>query len=115
MNILESETRGNVTVAAVRCDRLDAGRADRFKEEMAEIIPGGGARLVLDLADVAFIDSTGIGAIASVLKRNGPKGRMMLCGVGPTVRKVFEITRFFKIVPAADTRDEAVAALDDAH
>lgn len=111
MKILESETRGNVTVVAVRCDRLDASQADRFKEEIADIIPEGGARLALDLADVAFIDSTGIGAVASALKRNGPKGRMMLCGVQPTVRKVFEITRFFKIVPAAETRDDAVAAL----
>jgi anti-sigma B factor antagonist len=113
VKILEPEAQGNITVAAVRCDRLDASMADRFKEEMAEVIPDGGARLVLDLSDVKFIDSTGIGAVASVLKRNGSKGRMMLCGVQPTVRKVFEITRFFKIIPAAETREAAVAALED--
>lgn len=111
MKILEPDHQGEVTVVRVRCDRLDASQADRFKEEMAGIIPDGGARLVLDLADVGFIDSTGIGAVASALKRNGPKGRMMLCRVRPAVRKVFEITRFFKIVPAAETRDEAVDAL----
>ncbi|MFP4030322.1 MAG: STAS domain-containing protein [Desulfococcaceae bacterium] len=113
MNILEPEARGDVTVVAVRCDRLDASVADRFKEEMAEIIPDGGVRMVLDLSKVKFIDSTGIGAVASALKRNGPKGRMMLCGAQPPVRKVFEITRFFKIIPAADTREAAVAALVD--
>jgi anti-sigma B factor antagonist len=113
VKIIEPETQGNVTVAAVGCDRLDASMADRFKEEMAELVSDGGARLVLDLTGVKFIDSTGIGAVASVLKRNGPKGRMMLCGVQPTVRKVFEITRFFKIIPAADTREAAVAALEE--
>ena len=111
MTILEPDHQGEVTVVRVRCDRLDASQADRFKEEMAGIIPDGGARLVLDLSDVGFIDSTGIGAVASALKRNGPKGRMMLCCVQPTVQKVFEITRFLKIVPATETRDEAVDAL----
>jgi len=68
-------------------------------------------RLVVDLAEVTYIDSSGIGTLVEVFRRvNGYQGKLVLCGLNERVRGVFEITkldRFFKI---CNTQAEALAA-----
>jgi anti-sigma B factor antagonist len=69
------------------------------------------ARLVLDLGQVQFIDSSGCGAILSCLKAlTGHGGDLKLCRITPTVRNVFKLIRLDKICDLFDTRDAAVRA-----
>ena len=102
---------GNVLVAKPLERRLDARSAPEFKEAMARLIRGGHSRLVLDLSDVEFVDSSGLGAIVAVLKQVAGSGDLVLCGTRPPVMSMFKLTRLDKVFQMFALADDAVAAL----
>ena len=100
---LQTQTRPKVISVAVLEDRIDAASAIQFKERMRDATRDGPARVVLDLARVQFLDSSGLGAIVAVKKLLGPDRALELSGLTPTVEKVFRLTRMdsiFTIHPA---------------
>ncbi|MGE0087094.1 MAG: STAS domain-containing protein [Desulfococcaceae bacterium] len=112
MALLEKQQVGDVLVVTVRENRLDAAVSRIFREEMAHFIEQEGQlRIVLNLSRVAFMDSSGMGAIISVLKLIHPKGGFVLCGVGEMVSKIFRLTRMHKVFRQYENCEEAVAAL----
>jgi len=94
----------STTVVAVHSSRLDASFAPQFKTEMLEIVSGGATELVLDLSEVKLIDSSGLGAMVSVLKALNGKGGILIRKASPAVLGLFKLTRMdrvFNIEPAA--------------
>ena len=58
-----------------------------------------------------FIDSSGLGAILSILKRM-PKGcELIICGTTEPVMSMFKLTRLDRVFTMRKTVDEAVSAL----
>ncbi|MBC7478462.1 MAG: STAS domain-containing protein [Pseudorhodobacter sp.] len=90
---LESQRIGEMIVIRVLDDRIDAAGAIQFKERMRELIADPSDRVVLDMSNVGFLDSSGLGAVVSVMKALGPIRRLELSGLTPTVEKVFRLTR----------------------
>jgi anti-sigma B factor antagonist len=90
---LRAETLAQALVIHVMEDRIDAAGAIQFKEKMRELVAGSTPVVILDLSQVAFLDSSGLGAVVSVLKMMGPDRKMQLSGLTPTVEKVFRLTR----------------------
>jgi anti-anti-sigma factor len=63
------------------------------------------------MSQVEFIDSTGLGAILSLLRHVRARGaELRLCSVQPRVMAMFELVRMQKIVPLSRTQNEAAAA-----
>ena len=82
---------------------IDAATVGVMKEKVGEAItanPGG--RVTLDMANVTFLDSTGLGALVSALRqaRDGG-GDIAITNVAPNVRKVFDITGLAKVFELA--------------
>ena len=77
----------------IKEDRLMANKADDFRTSVADIVDAGNTQLVLDLCEVKFLDSSGLGAIVSIRKMVGNDGGMVLCGLTGQVRSVFRLTR----------------------
>lgn len=90
---LHSELKGEILVIRAVGDRIDAAGAIQFKERMREIVAEPSARVVLDMSNVGFLDSSGLGAVVAVMKMLGPVRRLELSGLTPTVEKVFRLTR----------------------
>jgi anti-sigma B factor antagonist len=90
---LVAEQTDIALVVCVDQDRIDAASAIQFKDQMRQITQGAKGRVVLDLAQVAFIDSSGLGAIVAAMKALGPIQKLELSGLTPTVKKVFRLTR----------------------
>jgi anti-sigma B factor antagonist len=90
---LLSETRPDYLLIQVDGDRIDAASAIRFKDRMRELTQGSSGRVVLDLAKVAFLDSSGLGAVVAAMKALGADRPLELSGLTPTVQKVFRLTR----------------------
>jgi anti-sigma B factor antagonist len=87
-------------------DRIDAAAAVQFRDAMRSTTEGGQARVVLDLARVNFVDSSGLGAIIAVMKHLGAERTLELAGLQPGVAKVFRLTRLDEIVKVhADAED----------
>jgi anti-sigma B factor antagonist len=91
------EQRDGVLVVHAMDDRIDAAGAIQFKERMRGIVQGGEPRVVLDMARVNFLDSSGLGAVVAVMKLLGPDRKLELAGLTPTVQKVFRLTRMESI------------------
>lgn len=84
---------GDLLVVSVCQDRIDAASAIQFKERMREVTQTPSARVLLDLSQVQFLDSSGLGAVVGVMKLLGTDRRLDLSGLTPTVAKVFRLTR----------------------
>jgi anti-sigma B factor antagonist len=109
MDIVEEKQEG-VVVLKVAEDRIDAACAAAFRDAVAAVIARGEGRLVIDLAAVTFMDSTGLGALVATLKTAGG-GRIALCGVRDSVATLFKLTRMDKVFRIFPTRPAAAAAL----
>ena len=99
---LKTQTRPKVLTVEVMEDRIDAATAIQFKERMRDITKTGDQRVVLDLARVQFLDSSGLGAIVAVKKMLGPDRPLELSGLTATVEKVFRLTRMDSIFTIHD-------------
>lgn len=100
---LDAAMMGNTLVIRVAEDRIDAASAIQFKERMRDLIETDCNRVILDLSAVHFLDSSGLGAVVSVMKLMAPQRRLELSGLNSTVEKVFRLTRMdtiFTIHPA---------------
>ncbi|AZQ65882.1 anti-sigma factor antagonist [Silicimonas algicola] len=101
---------GPALVVAVGDRRIDAAVAVRFKDKMLELTKHPADRVILDLGNVDFLDSSGLGAVVGSMKQLGRTRHLDLAAMTPTVEKVFRITRMdrvFRIFPTVD------AALED--
>ena len=92
MNLV-TEHQGENIVIRVMDDRIDAASAIQFKERMREIVSTPSTRVVLDMSNVGFLDSSGLGAVVAVMKVLGPIRRLEISGLTTTVEKVFRLTR----------------------
>ena len=106
---LQTQTRPKVISVAVLEDRIDAASAIQFKERMRDATRDGPARVVLDLARVQLLDSSGLGAIVAVKKLLGPDRALELSGLTPTVEKVFRLTRMDSIFTIHPSLEVAVS------
>ena len=100
----------DVAVVTVNVEEFDASNAEDFKQDIAPVLQTC-SRVVLDLGRVRFVDSSGCGAILSVLKHaTSGGGDLKLCRVQRPVRTTFELIRLHRICEIFDTREEAVRA-----
>lgn len=81
---------------------LDAASGQGLRCEVIEAIAAGSPSIVIDMKGVAFMDSSGFGALVMALKKAREAGcRLVLQDLNPQVRLVLELTgtdRVFEIV-----------------
>jgi anti-sigma B factor antagonist len=94
---LVSDQRGDMLIITALSDRIDAAGAIQFKDQMRELTAVDCPRVVLDMSSVAFLDSSGLGAVVAAMKSLGPARKLELSGLTPTVEKVFRLTRMDSI------------------
>jgi len=71
--------------------------------------------LILDLSNVPYVDSAGLGALVTAyISRQKSGRRMVLSGLNPRVQKLFEITRVHDLFLVFSSPEEAIAALEGA-
>lgn len=90
---LACEDIGATRIIKVSEPRIDAAVAIQFKDEMRALTEDGPDRVLLDLAEVGFLDSSGLGAVVAIMKQAGPDRVLELAGLTPMVEKVFRLTR----------------------
>jgi anti-sigma B factor antagonist len=107
---LSIELRGDVAVATLYVEELDASNTAEFKQHMAPVL-GEHRKVVIDLARVRFIDSSGLGAMLSCLRQLSARGGdLKLCSMSKPVRTAFELVRLHRVLEIYPGPDEAVQA-----
>ena len=90
---------------------IDLYTAPEFKERMAAIIDEGKTRVVVDLSQATFIDSTTLGVLVGGVKRlRTNEGQLSLVSSDRNITKIFEITGLDRVFTIYETRDAAVGA-----
>lgn len=108
VNILD---RGAVVLIEVKEERLDAHNSGNLKTQMLGLFEDGKQNLVIDLKDVRFVDSSGLGSLVSGFKNASARnGNLKLCGLQPQVKSMFELTRLHRVFEIFATADEALAS-----
>jgi anti-sigma B factor antagonist len=86
---------------------LDAGNIQDVKGELAEVLQPG-AKLVLDLSQVRFVDSSGLGLLLSSLRQvHKTGGHLKLSGMTKSVRALFDLVRMDRVFEIYATCEDA--------
>lgn len=96
--------------------RLDSATSMALEKTINTLFESKQDRALIDFSGLSYISSAGLRLILVAAKRARQcGGRLILCGLAPTVREVFEISGFLKIMEtAADSQEAAVALLQAA-
>jgi anti-sigma B factor antagonist len=101
-------------VVAVRGE-IDLFTAPELKQKLTDAIEAGKNRIVVDLTDTTFLDSTALGVLIGAVKRlRSRDGALVIVNIDQNIAKTFEITGLDQIFTILATREDAIAALDDA-
>ncbi len=103
------EEHKDVIVEIVDLNRATLSEADEFKQRLAENIENGYKKIIVDLTDCEFIDSTFLGALVISLKKvTSLGGDLRLVGFQPAVHSMFELTRMYRVFETFNTKEDAI-------
>jgi len=111
--VLEIEVTHNEQYTLCRpVGELDAYTVGTFREALAQLATV--RRLLIDLSDVPFMDSSGLGALIGGIRRaREAEGEVTVACSRPTLTRLLHTTGFDRIVAVAETVDAAESALLD--
>jgi anti-sigma B factor antagonist len=110
---LSAHTNDDVlTIGFAEAGSLEASNSPEFREKVAALLQGK-SKVILDLSNVTFMDSSGIGALVAVARNLAANdGELRLAGLTPTVQTVFELTRLYRAFEIYGSEEEALASFD---
>ena len=107
---IEVTQAGEIAVVGPQGD-LDMAVADEVKRVLAGLIDKGQSRVVMDLSQVGYIDSSGMGVlVASMKQARAAGGDVRLCALQEDARTSCALTRLSKAMAVHGSRQEALAA-----
>ena len=109
---MEIQVEEHGEVRGLAClGRMDAQVSGLLKDRIQELLDKGTTQLVVDMEGLEFLDSSGLGALVSCLRRiKEKKGEMKLAGLRPDVHAIFEITRVSRLFHICETVPDALEA-----
>jgi anti-sigma B factor antagonist len=109
---LSTRTEGDKTIISVGGE-IDVYTAPKLREQIVQLVEDGHYHLVVDMEQVEFLDSTGLGVLVGGLKRvRAHDGSLRLVCTQERILKIFRITGLTKVFPVHGSVAEAVAATD---
>jgi anti-sigma B factor antagonist len=101
--------QAGTTIVDVAGD-IDMGTSPGLRKTLLESLKKT-PRLVVNLREVRYVDSSGIASLVEVLKEaRSTEKRLVLFGLNKTVQQVLELTRLTKIFEIRETEEEALEA-----
>ncbi len=104
--ISAEQRQGNAVVALLEGPRLDASVAEDVKESLKDISDRGERHIIVDFANIQFMDSSGLGALVGSLKHMGPGATLEIAHPSDPVMKVLRLTRMNKVFTIRETLSE---------
>jgi anti-sigma B factor antagonist len=88
--------------------RLDASTSKEFKNKIGALTEENRFNVLLDLSELDFIDSSGLGALVGALRTvNNHGGDIKIAATKPQVRAIFELTRLHRVFAIFNDRAAA--------
>ena len=97
---------------------LDGTQAETFRKEVDAALEAGADTLLIDLKNIKFVDSSGLGILVVVLKKvRAAQKRIYVCSINEQVKMLFELTsmdRVFEVLPDRSAFEAQVAEVANA-
>ncbi len=108
--MLKSERSNGVIVCSFELThKLNSINSDAVKKEAGDHFELPGTRLIMDLGNISFIDSSGFGALLSLMRSaRTNSGMFRICNITPRVMKVFSLLQLDKVFEIYDSREECL-------
>jgi anti-anti-sigma factor len=107
---VEAVERRNAGVLVRLAGELDLHNVDEVRAALAEAGSGEPERLVVDLGEVSFVDSTALGALVASEKELPAGTRLLLAAPRPDVRRALDVSGLARHFDVRDTVDDALAS-----
>lgn len=106
-------SKKNTLIVRVLGD-FDLVSANEIREKIDNSLEETRARnLLLDLSKITFMDSSGLGVVLGRYRQiKAHQGEMIVCGIKPGLKKIFEISGIMSLMPVCNTEKEALELLD---
>ncbi len=105
---IKTETQGRFLVIHLEGD-VDAYSSGKIKDMILGQIDQGNSSLVIDLAKVPYMDSSGLGMMVTVLKNiNKRQGTLRIIGLNGDLKNIFSLTRLDKVFNLYGSLEEAL-------
>jgi anti-anti-sigma factor len=92
---------------------LDGNQADAFRQQVEAALQSGVDTLLIDLKDITFVDSSGLGILVVILKQvRAMQSDMYICSINEQVQMLFELMsmdRVFEVLPDRAAFDAKLA------
>ena len=106
------EEHGHIIVEVVNLQNATLVQAADFKKILFQDIETGWRKIIIDLTECEFIDSTFLGTMVIALKKmTDLGGNIRLVGIQPEVEKMFQLTKMNRIFETFETREDALEGL----
>ena len=107
--MIVEERMGDVIVEIVNVERASVAEANELKEHLMDAMDDGYKKIIVDLSECDFVDSSFLGVLVNSLKKVVKlEGDLKLVGFRPAVRSMFELTRLFRVFESFGNLQEAV-------
>ncbi|HKL48610.1 MAG TPA: STAS domain-containing protein [Desulfuromonadales bacterium] len=109
--VVDINEKDGVLLMEIQEERLDAHNSGELKSRMLSLFEEGKVNIVINLSEVRFIDSSGLGALVSGYKNASARnGNLKLCSLQPQVKSMFELTRLHRVFEIFPSSDEAIGS-----
>jgi len=106
--MLTFEKTDGVTIGILQVNRVDAANSQDLSREAIEHLPED-QHIILDLEQVKFMDSTGLGWLLELARTIQGRGKkLFLCKPTNAVKTLFKLVRLTRVIDIFDSRNEAV-------
>ncbi len=109
---ISTEVRGSAVIINPKGNLMGAPETEDFRQVVREHLDAGATKYIIDLSNVKWMNSLGLGALISAYTSvKNKEGVMVITNVSDKVKSVFMITQLIKVFQNYDTVDEALNAI----
>lgn len=110
---LETSVRSNDGFPVIDVvGEIDLYTSPTFRDILRQAVDDGHHRILVNMSQVRYVDSSGFGTLLGATKRLRPSGGSInLVGCNPSIQKMLRVTRLNTVFGVFEAEDEAVAAL----
>ena len=106
--IREIRREGDAVVVVAAGD-IDLHQSVEFQQSLAKVVATAPGRIVINLAGVPYMDSSGLASLVKLLSQvRRTKIELKLCSLTERVRSMFEITRLDSVFDISPSEQEAL-------
>ncbi|MDH7515894.1 MAG: STAS domain-containing protein [Bacteroidota bacterium] len=109
---IKATTIGDLDIAILepRGSIIGGDETDELKTKAKDFLEQGNRKLIIDLSNVTYMNSSGIGAVVAIHSAYSKAGgRIKICGLDRGVKNVFVITSLTRVIDVEETLEDSIA------